>query len=329
VLSPSIFLELEILNPIIFHSDLADSVHMNQPALTSEPDLVTNQLLDGQLNEELGESVTRYVVVDVNQNFYGMSTESTVELMSAGMIQITRVPHSPKYISGVINHRGTIIPVIDFRALLGFSSRSTEADQLSEMFTNLKGEHVNWLNMLEDSVIHNTEFSLTLDPTMCEFGKWFSTILTDSSTLSAMAAADPILKSMIERFDAPHRRIHSLGEKVRGLKTEGKAEEALELINKSRETDLRMMEEIFESVLSSVSTKFESMLVITEIGSRKAAIAVDGVSFVADCNDENVESLPDTADNTEFLSGLVHQSDGTYILIADLAHIYNTACPVE
>lgn len=285
--------------------------------------------VDGQIDSEVQEAVTRYVVVDVNHNFYGMTTESTVELMSAGMSQITRVPHSPDYIAGVINHRGTIIPVIELRSLLGFEPRSAELDKLKAMFNQLKEDHVNWLSALQDAVYLDQKFTKATDPTKCNFGKWFISVMEGTSPMSAMVMGDPILKGLVERFDTPHRKIHAIAERVLLLKENGDTEQAVDVIKLARETDLVVMCELFDRVLDTVATKLESMLVITEIGSRKAAIAVDGVSFVLDCKDEAIEALPETAENTEFLSGLVYQSDGSYILIADLEHIYNTACPQE
>ena len=284
-------------------------------------------LADEGKTQETNEPVTRYVVVEVNHNHYGMPTASTVELMSTQMAHVTRVPHSPAFILGVINHRGTIIPVVDMRSLLGFEPRSAEAKKLSGMFEGFKTDHVNWLNTLQESIYRGSEFTKATDPTKCKFGKWYDSVLQGSSTMSEMVAEDPILKSLFDRFEKPHRAIHGLAQKTLTLKDGGKVEKAVELINESRKTDLAEISEIFDQILESVATRLDSMMVITEVGSRKAAIAVDGVSFVADCEDRSIEQLPDTADNTEFLSGLVHQADGTYILIADLEHIYNIACP--
>jgi chemotaxis signal transduction protein len=309
--------------------DLDDKSPMNQPTTIDGPATISAEP-SAILGEEFAQSddaVTRYVVVEINHNLYGMSTESTVELMSADMTQITRVPQSPDFITGVINHRGTIIPVIDMRSLLGFEPRSAEAEKLTATFNQLKKDHVEWLDALQDAVYKDLEFTKATDPTKCNFGKWYESIIDGSSPMSAMAQGDPILKALIERFDAPHRKIHSIAEQVLRLNQEGKQEEAVKIISAVRDTDLALMCELFDQILVAIVSKLDSMMVITEVGSRKTAIAVDGVSFVADCKDESIEPLPDTAENTEFLSGLVHQSDGSYILITDLKHIYNIASP--
>ncbi len=288
-----------------------------------------SNLEDGHLNEELGDSVTRYVVVEINHNLYGMSTESTVELMSGAMAQITRVPHSPDYITGVINHRGTIIPVIDMRSLFGFHPREADADRFAKMFEEFKKEYAHWLNALQDAIYANTDFTEPTDPTKCNFWKWYQSVLDGSAPLSKLAENDPILKSFVDRFETPHRRFYRVAEKAIKWRSEGEVEKAIDRINAVRSNELAELGGLFEQILNAVSTKLESMLVITEVGARKAAIAVDGVSFVIDCDNDTIESLPDTAENTEFLSGLVHQGDGSYILITDLEHVYNIACPEE
>lgn len=288
-----------------------------------------NDLLAGIGEEEAAQAVTRYVVVEVNHNLYGVSTESTVELTSAEMTQITRVPQSPSYIAGVLNHRGTIIPVVDMRELLGFVPRSSEAERLSTLFNKLKDDHIAWLAALQDAVYLDKEFTKATDPNKCNFGKWYNSVIDGSANMSTMVMGDPILQSLFERFNAPHQSIHGIAESVLRTKNQGRVEEAIAMINKVRETELKTMCDLFDQVLEAISTKLESMLVITEVGDRKAAVSVDSVMYVADCRDDAIEVLPDTADNTEFVSGLVYQDDGTYILIVDLDHIYSTACPEE
>jgi len=302
---------------------------MEQQTVIEPSSADLEQAVGAASTDELVDDVTRYVVVNINHNHYGISTESTVELMSSAVAHVTRVPHSPKFISGVINHRGTIIPVVDMRALLGFEPQTAEADKLKAMFEKLKNDHIGWLNALQDAIYTTNPFSKATDPTKCAFGKWYLSVMDGTSPMSAMVQDDPILKNLFDRFDVPHRNIHGIAPKALLYKEEGDVEKAIELIDRARDTDLAEMIELFDLVFKGVSASLDSMMVITEIGSRKAAIAVDAVSFVVDCVDESIEPLPDTADNTEFLSGLVHQDDGTYILIADLQHIYNIACPQE
>ena len=283
-------------------------------------------LIEADTDEQ--EAVTRYVVVNINANLYGMATDSTVELMSCTMTQVTRVPHSPHFIEGVINHRGSIIPVIDARALLGFAPRGHEARGLEERFDAMRIEHKHWLDALAQSVQDNTGFDKTTDPHRCELGRWLDTATAGGDSCDTLFS-EPGVATLIKRFEAPHQRFHAIAHEVRTMRDQEQHEQALRLIEQTREHELGAMTELFSQISDAVAKQFQSMLVITEHEGRKAAIAVDGVSFVTDCPDSAVEPLPDTADNTEFLSGLVHQTDGNYILITDLGSIYAHACVAE
>lgn len=154
---------------------------------------------------DAAELVTRFVVVEINKNMYGISTDTTVELMDSTTIQITRVSHAPNFIQGVINHRGTIIPVINSRAMLGF----------------------------EDFVSSETT--------------------TDADS--------------------------------------------------------------------------KEMIVITELDSQKLGLVVDAVHSVFDCPHTDIEPLPESTENSQFLQGLVHQDNGSYILITDIDYIHRVTKP--
>lgn len=58
-------------------------------------------------------SVHQYVVFKLNDESYGLLIEyvETIEKLT----EITRIPNVPYYISGVINLRGEVIPVVDLR----------------------------------------------------------------------------------------------------------------------------------------------------------------------------------------------------------------------
>lgn len=58
----------------------------------------------------------QYVIVHLNQENYGIEIKQVqvIERMS----KVTRVPHAPSYIKGVINLRGDIIPVMSLREKL-------------------------------------------------------------------------------------------------------------------------------------------------------------------------------------------------------------------
>ncbi|GBF23098.1 purine-binding chemotaxis protein CheW [Candidatus Gastranaerophilus sp. (ex Termes propinquus)] len=48
---------------------------------------------------------------------YGIPITKVKEII--GMLAITKIPHAPKFLKGIINLRGSVIPVVDLRLKLG------------------------------------------------------------------------------------------------------------------------------------------------------------------------------------------------------------------
>ena len=297
---------------------------------TQAPTVDEAAQLDSQSNESnsvVADDVTRYVVVEINKNMYGISTDSTVELMDSTMTQVTRVSHAPPYVHGVINHRGSIIPAIDTRSLLGFKSHENEVRELSSMLAKCEKDHVDWLSELKSSVMSGGSFTRAIDPAKCSFGKWYTNLGSNPALLEALTKGDNTLRSIIESMDEPHKRIHSVAKVVLGMIDRNETQEAIKILDDARDTDLVQLKQHFKSLIDTVNSTHTSMMIITEHGTQKIGLIVDEVHSVFDCPNSTIEALPDSTDNAEFLKGLVHQSDGTYILIADIEYIYQQTCP--
>ena len=159
----------------------------------------TQDHLTPDAHDETAENAIRYVVVEVHNNAYGITSDHTVELVTASSTSITRIPHSPNSVAGVVNHRGNISPVIEMHELLELNAEASDGSQ-------------------------------------------------------------------------------------------------------------------------------NQMLVVTEFEGQKAALLVDQVSFVADCLESDIESLPDSADTNGFVTGLVQRTGDGFILILDLPAVYTHAC---
>lgn len=73
---------------------------------------------------------------------------------------LTFAPYSPNFISGVINRRGVILPIIDLKILFGIN-KSSENEQAIIVIESDKIT----MGILVDSIIGNVNYSLTdLDP---------------------------------------------------------------------------------------------------------------------------------------------------------------------
>ncbi len=64
-------------------------------------------------NSVLGKVMT----FNIGEQVYGIEIQYVVEII--GMQRITKVPHVPNYIKGIINVRSKVVPVIDIRTRFG------------------------------------------------------------------------------------------------------------------------------------------------------------------------------------------------------------------
>lgn len=271
--------------------------------------------------------VTRYVIVEMNSSQYGFPTGSTVELMSSSAATVTRVPKSPRFVRGVINHRGSIIPVVDTRSLLGLPTAAQQASELINLLDKRTKDHENWMDTLEASVRNGTPFTQQTDHNLCAFGRWYNEITGDARKMQMLARYGQSVRVAMVEMDAPHKRIHALAEELLSLCEDGKREKAIERLEHERATTFTLLRTLMGRVSSAVKAGFQPMLVITERGERKVAFEVDAVHTVKDCAESDIDALPETATGAEFMTGLVHQPDGGYILICDLEQMYEQASP--
>lgn len=64
-------------------------------------------------DQEVALEQSQYVTFSLNDEVYGINALNVQEIIE--LTGITRVPNLPNYIKGVINLRGTIIPVVDLK----------------------------------------------------------------------------------------------------------------------------------------------------------------------------------------------------------------------
>jgi purine-binding chemotaxis protein CheW len=70
------------------------------------------------------EELLQLVSFTIGQEEFGLDIQTIQEINR--MVEITRVPNSPDFVSGVINLRGKVIPVIDLRKRFGFPAKESD-----------------------------------------------------------------------------------------------------------------------------------------------------------------------------------------------------------
>lgn len=95
----------------------------------------TTAVKEKRLDETTG--TMQLVSFRLDQEEYGIEITKVQEIILMG--EITRVPHTPPYIKGLINLRSTVIPIVDLR--LRFELPQEElTDETRIMVVNVKGK---------------------------------------------------------------------------------------------------------------------------------------------------------------------------------------------
>jgi len=76
--------------------------------------------------QTFSSSDVQLVIFKLGREEYGVSILQVQEIKR--ITEITRVPHTPEYIKGVINLRGSVLPVIDLKKRLNLPQQDSTED---------------------------------------------------------------------------------------------------------------------------------------------------------------------------------------------------------
>lgn len=66
------------------------------------------------------------VTLRLDDEVFAIAAESVREILD--LVPITRVPNAPPFVGGLINVRGSVVPLADFRVMFGFARRPPDHD---------------------------------------------------------------------------------------------------------------------------------------------------------------------------------------------------------
>lgn len=109
------------------HPEAGQDLKAFAEAVRSMPQVGEEEAEAESSDEEADElNVARFVVFDLGEIIFGVDVHSVLTIIK--MMDICPVPHTPAYISGLINLRGQIIPVLDLGKRVEISDREMTDD---------------------------------------------------------------------------------------------------------------------------------------------------------------------------------------------------------
>lgn len=112
------------------------------------------------------QSEQQLVVFDLAQEAYGVDIGTVREIIR--MQDVTSVPHRPDYVSGVINLRGRITPVVDLRKRFDLSDLEITRDSRI-VVVDIDGDDI---GMIVDAVTEVLRISTTQIEPPSTRGRW-------------------------------------------------------------------------------------------------------------------------------------------------------------
>lgn len=122
---------------------------------------------------EINQDTSRFLTFFIDDECYGLNISNVKEIIAS--MNITNVPKTPNYIKGVINLRGTVIPIVDVRLKFGMAEREydintaiviNEIDNVSIGFVVDRVEDV--LSIKHSTLTEPPKFGASVDTSFIE-----------------------------------------------------------------------------------------------------------------------------------------------------------------
>lgn len=234
-----------------------------------------------------------YVILNIENDRYAIQTEYVTELIRGRENKVTAIPNSPHGVLGITNHRGKVMPVIELRQVLGFRSYVSEVAEMRDFIKAREQDHVSWLEELRRCTETGDKFTKALDPTQCAFGKWYDRVRIPGRENQEVTHGAATMTSLLDAFDAPHKRIHGIATEVLRTAGAGDLESAKKMIDDAWNGDLAKMKELFFKFLEAFEESRQPSMVIIQSAAGPYAMVVDGVESVIN-SELSFEEVPPT-----------------------------------
>ncbi|MCL4220885.1 MAG: chemotaxis protein CheW [Phycisphaerales bacterium] len=232
-----------------------------------------------------------YLVFEVAGESFAVPAKAVVRLLQYDPKSLRRPFGGESSILGFLPQAGAIIPALDLRLTLGFTSVEQETKTVVETLSARERDHVAWLDELQASVKEGREFRLTTNPHECAFGKWYDALKADAAALHSFVNGNSALQSIFVAFDEPHRKIHNVAVEVRKLVVNKRVTEAMDVIEHAKYGVLRTMVDLFSRARNLISSQRRTLLLVLEHERDHMGLLIDRVLALRMIGPEHLQNL--------------------------------------
>jgi chemotaxis signal transduction protein len=180
---------------------------------------------------------------------------------------VCRIPHPRQEIRGVMNLRGSILPLIDLRTMMGMESLASEVAATVQLLVEREEDHVRWIAELDLAITERRAFTLARDPHACKFGKWYDHFKTDNESLAFL----------MRSFEKPHAAIHAVADTAMAQMAAGNLEGARDLVQAVRAGAFREMVRLFMLARETLPHTTREVAMLVQYRGQIIAVSVDEI----------------------------------------------------
>ena len=161
--------------------------------------------LDATSNEGHAGDGKRFIAFRLANVTHALPAEAVREVL--GMVLITPLPDAPAWLTGVIDLRGTIIPVIDLRVRIGVTARALDLST-PILVVDHGGRSIGLIADAIDQIITVPETSVQAPDELMQPSRLVEAVIQHDSRLLVVINLDTVCAGA-ERFtepSAPHAR---------------------------------------------------------------------------------------------------------------------------
>lgn len=249
-----------------------------------------------------------WLVFKINGKLYTVNSKTVTSIVMMPE-NITKVPNVPEYMLGLIHLRGSVIPLIDLRALFNMKSLKKEYNEFITMIDDRKKDHIRWVEEFEYSINNNEKFKLNTDPHECEFGKWYDSFNSDIEAVNFH----------LKKIDEPHKNIHKAAEDANNCSKncdDCEREKCLKLVlEETKEKNMPYLLELLDEIKEIFKLHYKEMVVVLEHENVLIGIVADEVLSV-----ENITPFEETEEikkmcRDKFVKGVAKSNKTNEILL--------------
>jgi len=102
------------------------------------------------MNVDKDDRVETFLSFKLSEEVFAINVSQVLNILE--MSKITRIPKAPEYLKGVINLRGTVLPVVDLRIKFGLPEKEATVDTSIIVLNILLNEESIFVGIMVDAV---------------------------------------------------------------------------------------------------------------------------------------------------------------------------------